>query len=68
VDKAAVVLLLEVAEYLLRQHEHVMELERSSSDQAGEWDERDDLLEDLNEVRTLIERISRMRAVISSMT
>ena len=67
-EKEALGLLLDIADYLLTEHREVLERERVSSDQAGPWDERDELLAALESATAYLEQVRAMRTHLGGAT
>ena len=59
--QTGVELLMEIAEYLLQGRVTDLEVEVRASDQAGPWDERDDLLDDVKAAKAHLQRIREYR-------
>ena len=67
-EKEALGLLLDIADYLLTEHRDVLERERVSSDQAGPWDERDELLAALESATMYVEQVRGMPTRLGAAT
>ena len=67
-EKEALALLLDVADYLLTQHRRALETDRLSGDQAGPWDERDELLAALESATAYLEQVRAMRTHLGGAT